>query len=195
MDPAGSAWTSVAGNFPSDITILRVKSTPRFLDGTRARAQTGVYTHHIAFVDITSKPLEVTRCVNSDTETPRRMSIITGVAEEAGSGNYTIPLPGMKSGYYIKKNSPILLTGDLVNYTDAEKEVYIEVELDYVEGRDPKLLETSVQVLRLAECSGKDQYIVVDIPEGKNKFTLSSKVNKIMQNGYIFDGSKWEYQT
>jgi hypothetical protein len=192
MDPAGTAWTSIAGDFPTDISILRADSRIVFADGVRARAQTGVYTHHLGFVNIMNKLPEITRCNSRDSELPGRMDIFIGSAEETSPGLYKIPSADKKSAYHLKKGSPILITVDVVNYTNDEKVVYVEADIDYVEGKLPETSETSVQTWRLAECQ-KDDYLVVDIPAGQNKFTLSSKNMTVLTSGYIFNGSKLGY--
>jgi hypothetical protein len=190
MDPSGTAWTSIAGDFPSDISILRADSRIVFADGTRARAQTGVYTHHLGFVNIMNKLPEVTRCSNRNSELPRRMDIFIGSAEETSPGLYQLSATEKNSAYYLKKGSPIIITVDVVNYTNDEKVVYVEADIDYIEGKVPNVSETSVQTWRMAECEGKQEYLVVDIPKDQNKFTLSSKNMTVLQSGYIFNGSK-----
>jgi hypothetical protein len=161
-----------------------------FADGVRARAQTGVYTHHLGFVNIMNPLPEITRCSNRNSELPGRMDLFIGSAEETSPGLYKNPTANHTSAYYLSKGTPVLITVDVVNYTNDEKVVYVEADIDYVEGKIPGMAATSVQTWRLAECEGKEDYLVVDIPKGQNKFTLSSKNMTVLQSGYIFNGSK-----
>jgi hypothetical protein len=190
MDPAGTAWNQIAGDFPTDITILRTRTQVEFADGTRARAQTGVYNHHVAFVDITRPLPEVARCTTRDGPTPNRMSIFMGNPEDAAPNSWAFPNNDLTTGYYIEKGRPVVMTVDLVNYTNETQLVYTRAEVDYVEGKLPGLVNSSLQTFRLAECEGSDNYIAVDIPKGQNKFVLKSKEMKVLTDGYIFSGSK-----
>jgi hypothetical protein len=192
MDPAGTAWTKIATDFPSDITILRATSSPVYPDGSRARAQNGVYTHHIGLVDA-AKPLpEVARCKNRETSPPGRMSFFIGNPEDDVETVFAISGKdkSIVTGYYIKGGSPVLLTVDWVNSRNEPTTIYLQVEVDYIKGKAPGQRETSMQAWRLAECEKEQDWFNVDVPKDQNRFTLRGKEMRVLKDGYFFNGSK-----
>jgi hypothetical protein len=190
MDPAGTAWTKIAVDFPSDITILRAASVPVRADGSRAKAHNGVYTHHIGLVDVTKKLPEVARCKNRETEPQGRMSFFIGNPEDDVESVFKTAGDVMTSGYYIKKGNPVLMTLDWVNMKKEAQTIYLQIDIDYIEGKAPGQVDTSMQAWRLAECEKEQDYAIVDIPNGQNKFTLKGKEMRVLQDGYFFNGSK-----
>jgi hypothetical protein len=192
MDPAGSAFTKIAMDFPTDITILRATASPVYPDGSRARAQNGVYTHHIGVVDVTKPLPEVARCKNRETAPAGRMSFFIGNPEDDVENVFTMRGGDKSTGYYVSKKSPVLMTVDWVNYKNEPRTIYLQTDIDYIEGKVPGQLDTSMQAWRLAECEKEQDYSVVDIPKGQNKFTLKGKDMRILQDGYFFNGSKFQ---
>jgi hypothetical protein len=192
MDPAGTAWTKILTDFPNDITILRAVASPIYPDGSRARAQNGVYTHHIGVVDATKPLPEVARCKSRTTAPPGRMSFFIGNPEDDVESVFTTVSDQIKTGYYVKKNSPILLTVDWVNSKNEPTTIYLQTEIDYIEGKAPGQVDTSMQAWRLAECEKETDYSIVDIPAGQKKFTLKGKEMTVLQDGYFFNGRKFQ---
>jgi hypothetical protein len=195
MDPAGTAWTKIAIDFPNDITVLRATSSPVYADGSRARAQNGVYTHHIGLVDFTKPLPEVARCKNRETAPPGRMSFFIGNPEDDVESIFTMPGKEWRTGYYIKTGNLVLLTMDLVNNKNEPRTIYLQTEIDYMEGKTPEQLDTSMQAWRLAECDKDQEYFNIDIPKGQNNFTLKGKEMRVLQDGYFFNGSKFQKLT
>jgi hypothetical protein len=185
MDPAGTAWMHIAGDYPTDITILRAETSAVFSDETRARAQTGIYNHHIAFVDVSKRPPEVTRCTTRSGETPGRQSIFMGNPEDVAPTYYRVQEGNLQTGYYLAKGQPVLTTGDLVNYTNETKTVFVRAVFDYLEGKPPGLADTSLQTFRLAECDGRDDYLAMVRITDRNRVPVGFRRRRLQKQHVI----------
>jgi hypothetical protein len=120
------------------------------------------------------------------------MSFFIGNPEDDVETTFAVPPgKGMTTGYYIKKGNPVLLTVDWVNYRNEPRTIYLQIDIDYIDGKAPGQVETSMQAWRLAECEKEQEYYIVDIPKGQTKFTLKSKEMRVLEDGYFFNGSKF----
>jgi hypothetical protein len=189
MDPAGTGWSFMAEDFPKDITILRANSTILYEDGTRAEIKNGLYDHHLIFVDRKKSQPSMAPCEGRAT-IKMPMSIFIGGSEDMSNSMYTTPDGKFNSGYYIGKEDPIMMSGDVVNYTNETKIVYTKSDVEYVQGRSPGQLEVSTQVLSIGACDSLQGVPLIHAPNGQKKFTISGKGNTVAQDGYILSTRK-----
>ncbi|KAF2395561.1 hypothetical protein EJ06DRAFT_525303 [Trichodelitschia bisporula] len=183
MDPAGTAWTYLAGDFPKDVTVLQVESEIVYADGTRAQITNGLYNHHLAFVDSAKGAPPMAQCLNGVKGAAPPTSVFMGGSEDAGRGVYATKDPKLASGYYIGKADTIVMSGDIVNYANETKTVYTKSTIEYLEGRPAGTLDVSIQLISVTDCDGA--FAVVDVPKNATQFTVASKEMQIVQDGYM----------
>jgi hypothetical protein len=58
-------------------------------------------------------------------------------------------------GNYIGNSSKLLINGDLVNYNKDVKDVYMVLDMHYIEGKDAGLLEPAAYLVSVGVCENK----------------------------------------
>jgi hypothetical protein len=185
MDPAGTAWNYAAdSDFPRDITILRANATVVFEDGSEANTKSGIYNHHLLFVDQNKVVPSVIACG----DTPSygiRASLFAGGSEDKGDVYYSTPDGMFDAGYYIGPDHEIIMGGDVVNYNLDQKTIYSVTELEFIRGKPEGFLESSVQVFNVAQCDSKSNG-VFNIPKEQKKWEMKTRTPMtVSKDGYI----------
>jgi hypothetical protein len=87
------------------------------------------------------------------------MSVFIGGGGSVGSGNPFAPRPGsnIKSGYWIGKGGNMQLTSELVNYDAKEKEIYLTLDVEWVPGKDPNMLDVGMGAISADKCADKEK--------------------------------------
>jgi hypothetical protein len=131
----------------------------------------------------------IARCPNGMAIEPPGMSIFSGSSEDKGGAFYTVPKDKVdfNSGYYIGKDDKILMLGDIVNYTDEDKEIYTVTDLQHIEGRPPGTLDSITQLWSINLCDGIMGFLNPPKLDG-GKFSIKSQEMKIQQDGYLIGG-------
>jgi hypothetical protein len=186
MDPAGTAFfKTLDKDFPRNITVLT--SEMRFVmeDGSPADLTKGVYQHHAQLIDTSKKAFNAFECVNGqgDWTTPA-MSIFMGGGTNSKDGSWFTTQGGaLNSGFYIGPKDKIVMQLDIVNYNKFPQKIYLVGDMEFVEGKPKDLLDTSIQLANVGKCTGQGLY--VEVPKGKQQFTLSGKEMRITRDGSI----------
>jgi hypothetical protein len=110
MDPNSETFNYIATGIPLDATVLFSRNTLEYEGGKIADQASGVYNHHVAFIN-TSKltPLFSSCPAGSATPFPSMPSVIMGASEEIGASSYSTPDGKFNSGYYIGKLDKIVI--------------------------------------------------------------------------------------
>jgi hypothetical protein len=164
--------------------ILKANTDLRFEDGTVANVGNGVYTHHIAILDLNKKANKPYECSDGTggSGVPN-FPIITGAAEETGAGSFSTPDGSFKAGFIVKENPKVLLTSEIVNYSNSTKNIYVVSDLDYLEGHPQGYADSGWVLLSVTQCDGKDP--LLHPPKEQKKYTYKSKQLTITQDGNI----------
>jgi hypothetical protein len=126
MDPNSETFNNIAVGLPKDATILFQNTTLQYENGDLAAQANGVYNHHVAFINMNKFAPMFSSCPAGSVATPftKMPSTIMGASEEIGSSAYSTPDGKFNSGYYIGKNDKVVMSGEVVNYTNDTKTIY-----------------------------------------------------------------------
>lgn len=194
LDPQGTGWRYVAADFPTDITILSAGMSIRLANGDPISNANGVYNHHAFVSDVSKTVSSYLQCAGTKKNIPALNSISgsaadAGIPKPAGTTTTTTTLSKRVTGNYIAKNHKILLQGDLVNYNNATKEVYMVEDVQYVEGKATGLMEIASHLVSATQCEpGSGGYlgsVMVKAPKNQKKFTIKGSGIEIKDDGKI----------
>jgi hypothetical protein len=177
QDPQGTAWMSHPSDFPTDITILSVHLVTHLADGTPISNANGVYNHHVFVVDSSKAPVAHIACAGTPLPIMPINSIM-GNSEEAmselASGGVN-PTTRPVTGNYVGKGHVMTIQLDLVNYNNRSEEVYVSMDMSYVNGREKGIWEIAQHLVPVGICAAVNGggMAAVTPPEGKKKWTLS----------------------
>jgi hypothetical protein len=185
-DPAGTAFTHMAAEFPQDVTLITANTTWVWKDGSEARVDQGIYNHHHLVVDMArTTQTKIAECPDGKA-VGMGVPLFSGSAEDGGGSFYSTKNGQFPSGYYLGKNSKVMITGDVVNYKDETQEIYSFTEIQYIEGRPKSLMLAANQIWDLGRCSGDSEFTgALRPPPGQKKWSIQSTPMKIVQDGYI----------
>ena len=185
FDPQGTGWAYIADGFPSDITIVNGRMSIGYDDGSLIGNVNGVYNHHAFFLDISKGLKSNVKCKDASISIPA-LNSITGSAADSGAAPKISAKP--VTGNFIEKGHKVLLTGDLVNYNNETKEVYMSTDLHYLEGKGIGLLETTVHLLTVGMCEKNTnpiEALFIKPPKDKKKFSIQGAGMEIKDDGKI----------
>jgi hypothetical protein len=191
MDPGGSAWSYLAEDLPRDITVLQSNCTVVYKDGTEIDVNTGLYNHHLLVIDISKSSPTLATCPSGSGVQPPGMSMLGGSSEDKGGAFFSTKDGMFDSGYYIGKNDRIMMNGDIVNYTNEEKEVYALIDIQYLESKPPGFMEAVTQLWSVGQCDGMIGF--VRPPPGQKQFAIKSRSMKVVEDGYFLAFSEFNF--
>ncbi|KAE9991312.1 hypothetical protein EG327_000153 [Venturia inaequalis] len=181
MDGGGTGYQfRTDTDFPTDITLLDGIVEIHNKEGKRLTLEENVYTHHFLMYDM-GKPQKPTfSCENNQKirYVPMPGSVIMGGAAEDAEAHYstTTVMAGKKTGYYAKKDTPIIANIDIVNSKKEDMEVYPSADMEFIPGRPEGYLDASPVFLPVTGCDTKDLVPgIVQTPKGATKWQLNSK--------------------
>jgi hypothetical protein len=184
MDPNSETFNNIAMGLPQDATMIFHNTTLQYENGDVASQSNGVYNHHLAFVNLNKVTPPFSGCGTGAIATiPKMPSTMMGASEEIGSSAYSTPDGKFNSGYYVGKSDKIVMSGEVVNYTNDTKVIYAVSDIEYIPGRPKESLDVVVQVLSVNQCDSNN--IMLRPPEGKKKFSFDSKNMTVLADGYI----------
>lgn len=186
LDPQGTGWAYIASDFPTDITILHARMTIGYPDGSVIGNANGVYNHHAFFIDLSRGLGSKIGCQGKSISIPAINSIMGSAADSGGINISTTTRP--KTGNFIAKGNKVLINGDLVNYNNQTKEVFMTADLQYVEGKAKGLLETSVHLLPVGTCESKFlgvESMFMRPPKGKKQWSLKGDGMIVKEDGKL----------
>jgi hypothetical protein len=188
-DPNSNTFMAGLKGFPQNSYILRTDSTLRYEDGTIATVANDVYNHHVQIFDIGKMTEQLFQCGKIDPAKPRYGMKIPGSyfggSAADGAPSIFTTLDGMfNSGYYLGKESKVILSAELVNYGKEPKNVYSVTEIDYLPGDTPGMMDTSVGIMTVNQCDAMPNPFLSP-PSGKKAFEMKSRDITILQDGYM----------
>ena len=115
------------------------------------------------------------------------MSVFIGGGGSVGSGNPFSPRPGtnIKSGYWIGKGGGMQLTSELVNYDPKEKDIYLTLDVEWVPGKDPNMLDVGMGAISADRCADKERGLLH--PPKDKAIVYKGEEWKINDNGYFIN--------
>jgi hypothetical protein len=107
----------------------------------------------------------------------------------ADSGGISLNMTSRPTtGNYIAKGNKILINGDLVNYNNQTKEIYMTADVQYVEGKATGLLETSVHLLPIGLCESRFlgiESMFMKPPKDKKQWSLKGDNLTMKEDGKL----------
>jgi hypothetical protein len=181
MDGGGTGYNFRAdSDFPTDITLLDGIVEIHNNEGKRLTLDDNVYTHHFLMYDMGKPQKPSFKCEDGQKirYVPVPGSVIIGGAAEDAEAHYatTNVLAGKKTGYHVKKDSPMIMTIDIVNSNKDDIEVYPTADMEYIPGKPANYLDASPVFLPVTGCDAK-AFVpgIVQTPKDQKKWTLNSK--------------------
>jgi len=211
LDPAGQAFLEIISDgLCSNCTVLSGGTRTVFEDGTVAGPAQGIYIHHIISIDI-SKPmnLPISKCGEGQTKNTKtslgalgseflaqggegggavgNSSSIAGYGIPFGSSNSTY-----KSGFMLGSSDKVLNQVDLVNYNAESKNVFINYEIEYLDGHIGS--DSAAVLMSVTGCEVKKGGIHLDktgIADTESpKFPVTKNGMIVAAMGHMHDGGK-----
>jgi hypothetical protein len=175
--------------FPQDTFILRTNSTLQYADGTLATVANDVYNHHVQIFDIGKMTDQLFQCGKIDPSKPKKGmkipgSYFGGSASDGAPSIFNTPDGMFNSGYFLGKQSKVIMSAELINYAKESKDVFAVTEIDYLPGNTPGMMDTSVGIMSVNQCDDIPNPFLRP-PVGKKAFDMKSKEITILQDGYM----------
>jgi Stress up-regulated Nod 19 len=175
--------------FPQNTYILRTNSTLQYEDGTLATVANDVYNHHVQIFDIGKMTDPLFQCGKIDPIKPNygmKMpgSYFGGSASDGAPSIFNTPDGMFNSGYFLGKQSKVIMSAELINYAKETKKIYAVTEIDYLPGDTPGMMDTSVGIMSVNQCDSIPNPFLRP-PVGKKIFDMRSKDITILQDGFM----------
>jgi hypothetical protein len=136
MDAKGQAGKlNLSEGIPRNTTVLAARWTWVYDDGTEAGPANDVYLHHLISSDVTKlKANPFSGCNGFDEMIGRQFN---NRGQDSGQLEtlYMMPDSNMVSGYHLGPLPIIRVQYDLINYSKQAKNVYLELTVEYLQGR------------------------------------------------------------
>jgi hypothetical protein len=151
MDPKGQAgFATISKGICTKCSILSGRFLLNYEDGSEASPANGIYIHHFVSYD-SSKPVKEP-IVGCGGGIPGMKAAFIDRGEDSGNTDtiFTTANGTYESGYYMNSGS-LNLQYDMVNYNKDTKKIYINLELEYVDGQKGK---DAGHTLKSVTCQG-----------------------------------------
>jgi hypothetical protein len=181
IDAQSNLFYRKVDGLPTDISVLSSEVTLVYEDGTPTGITNGVFNHHVNFADANKTPQFLTACPGAPPNALFGMSFFAAAAEDQTVYTYTTKDGQLDSGYYVGKDHNVLLTSELVNYTNSTKTVYMIVDMQYVPGKVK--MDASFETLSVTQCDSSAPTIA--LPGAPKTFNMTSKELTMQSDGFI----------
>jgi hypothetical protein len=205
LDPQGTGWGYLAEDFPTNVTALTSRMFITLEDGQEISNNAGIYNHHALFLDI-SKGFSSSdlQCGDDKSKFIPIINSIAGSAADASGQEPWLNTTRPTVGNFIDASHKVFLTGDLVNYNNETKEVYMVSEMQYVEGKAKGTMETSINIVAVGTCEAKGLLGPLGLyflkpPRDQKKWTIKGGGLEIKDDGKLLavrghmHGQYWQY--
>jgi hypothetical protein len=179
-------------------TYTYIKGDMVYKNGTSANLENGAYMHHITLISMPPGILDPQAILQG---------ITAGASQVAGSssnpipfmksskpfyliGNERLPLTFPKAGVYLSKSANLVLTVQLQNMEAREKEVYIDLDYDYLPGQPEgytDIIPVSQDALGMDAMSGKIKQNGV-WTKTSSPYKSGQDARILMMYGHVHDG-------
>jgi hypothetical protein len=193
MDPNGNIFSGIPAGLPKDITLLFQNTTLQFEDGRVADQGNGVYNHHTVFVHSYKRTPQIFSCNGRAAlggfALPAPSTPIAA-SEDVGWIKYTTPDWKFNSGYIIGAKDSFSAMGEVINYSNEPRKIFVVPEIEYVPGKPEGVMDVSIQLLGATQCDSSNLNFGLQPPPGQKVFSFKSKNISVLQNGYILSRRK-----
>jgi hypothetical protein len=164
-----------------DCTVVEASGDLEYTNGTKANVDTGMWFHHAAWFNM-AKSRKLLGC-----EFPFDKKVAPDPFYATGSERTTIQYDGtVGSGYYIRPRDSFRILSEMMNIDNEDKEVYITMETEYIEG-PPKQLEAQNLYMTVRPCSPSGFNPTAPTYVGKN-WTAPFDGYFLSMSGHLHDG-------
>jgi hypothetical protein len=181
MDPNSDTFSGLASGIPSGL-VLSNNHTLTYKDGSVADVVNGVYNHHLMYVDVNKVGSSPIKCAEGNGTTLPDMGLLMG-ASEANRDLQFSPGKDFDAGFFLSKSDWVMLSAEIVNYTNETKQIYSVTDFEYIETPPKKALDTTMSIFDIDMCSTGNKSI--EAPHGHTKWSAKSKKVQMTKNGYI----------
>jgi hypothetical protein len=191
LDPKGQGWLfTIDDGLCKNCTILSGKPGLAFENGTRATPETGFYVHHILSGEVKQPGLSPVGWCDQAKPDPAAVPEVfshlffrgfIGNGEDNGNtGIMFTSLDGkFNSGFQIgPEGHQIVFQTDFVNYTNDTKNLYMTLDIEYVDGIVGESTVTTLQ--SVTGCK-----ITSPKASKSGKASMESKKFPILSDGYL----------
>jgi len=112
-----------------------------------------------------------------------------GATEEKAFSIFNTPDYKFDGGYYLSPEDKVMVTSELVNYSNNTYTIHSVSEVEYVPGKPEGYMDVVTEVLQVNDCDGGA--IGLYAPEGKKQFSFNSKNMTAIVDGYILLGRQY----
>lgn len=199
MDPDGFAFVGqLAEGVCDDCTVLSGKFDLVFENGTHANIANGVYLHHLSStIEGKTQPTWVKACPGDPSKqlsnplaalmTQFKQTTFVGGAVDPFYDYFTSQDGKFDSGFYMPEDAVPKISGEIINYRMEPQKVYIQLDLEWVDGRvKGEAIKTSLNV---EGCSMPG----TAFKKGGDKGEVKSEPFEVLMDGTLLLASKFQY--
>src|ERR1700712_4059256 len=108
--------------------------------------------HHLMVMDKSKSTTGPIACPDGKV-TGAPVSPFFGASEANRDLQFVAPEVDFNGGYYVAKTDRLMLSAEIVNYTNDTKQIYCQTELEYIPGKPAGAIDIGLQVLEVDQCS------------------------------------------
>jgi hypothetical protein len=198
MDEHGQGFFDLIskGICEEDCTVIAGKTGLVFEDGSEAGPAEGIQVHHILTSDLSKYQNQAVALCASKSNIPSpkfngtRFAKLTGAGfigqgEDNGEIIFTTQDGSYPAGFFLGARDRFILLGDYVNFNAVSKDVYVTLDLEYVDGWVGK--DAVSALLSVTSCQSED--VKMGTATSGPAETTSNHF-EIFVDGYIVTASK-----
>jgi Stress up-regulated Nod 19 len=183
MDPNSDQFMGIVTGLPLGSLVLSTNSSLTYEDGSIADVVNGVYNHHLIIADTNQMGGSPTKCLEGGFTMPD-MGLLMG-ASEANRDLEFSSSGSVPSGFKTGKNDLVVLSAELVNYTNDTKKVYSVSDVEYIESPGAGSIHASLNIFDTTTCDSSASSQGMAPTHGRTKWSNKSKKVQITKDGYI----------
>jgi len=182
MDPNSDQFMGLVSGLPGGVLVLSTNSSLKYGDGTVADVVNGVYNHHLIFADLAKAGKSPISCASGSGSTMPSMGLLMGASEANRDLQFAAAGSDFKSGFTLGKYDPIMMNGEIVNYSNQTKQIYTVSDIEYLETIPAGSLDSAMHVFNIDQCvTGK----AAGMPANQAKWSMQSGKAALNQDGFI----------
>jgi hypothetical protein len=189
MDPTGQAgMASISAGLCKSCTVLSASFFLTYEDGTPATVPNGLYIHHFISYDTTKSLKRV--IPGCEGGLPSTYAPFIDRGEDSGETEtvFTTPDGKFNSGFQFGKAPKLLMQYDLVNLKDKARKIYINLEVEYVEGLVGKDASHSLKTVTCVPGINPRVNTAGPTITTSSKMTVSSNSTIVWGRGHLHSG-------
>src|ERR1700759_342308 len=185
LDPNGNTWNNWVSGIPLNATYLYEYVHLELENGNVAKLADGLYNHHLAYVSTKKIVPQFMQCAGQSLKTVTTPATFMGATQEKDGASFNTPDLKFKSGFYLPPDDKIVVTGEIVNYSNETKKIYAVSDLEYVPGKPSDWMDVVIEIVGVNQCEGGN--LSLRPPVGQNIYSLKSQNMTVLHDGYILN--------